>query len=196
MSYYIVGLGNPGEQYEKSRHNTGRIVLEYFGKKNKYTEWIYDKKLNARTAFGKLGKEKVILIEPETYMNKSGTSLRQIIRSKKEAEKLILLHDDIDLPLGGFKISFDRGGAGHRGVQSVIGAVKTRCFTRIRVGISPQTPSGKTKKPHGKEPVAEFILGDFSSLQMKRLQAVLPKITEAISVIITENRGRAMNLFN
>jgi len=196
MPYYIVGLGNPGEQYEKTRHNTGRIVLEYCREKLSLSLWEFDKKIQARVSRGGIGKEKVLFIEPETFMNKSGISIRGLIANKKKAEKLIVVHDDLDLPIGTFKISFNMGTAGHRGVESLIKVLKTRCFVRIRVGIAPTISSGKTKKPHGKEKVINFILGNFTPSETKKIRIVSKKICEAISVVVSQNRGVAMNMFN
>src|SRR5271170_5266279 len=107
--HIIVGLGNPGEEYKETRHNVGRIVLDAFVKKNTFPELSFDKKLNALKTNGKLGKEPVLLIEPETFMNKSGSSIKNIIKNKKAAERLVVVHDDLDLPLGRIKISFRRG---------------------------------------------------------------------------------------
>ena len=196
MNYYIVGLGNPGEEYLTSRHNAGRSVLERVREKNKFPEWEADKKLNARVSQGAFGKEEVTLMEPETFMNKSGASLKSIMTSKKKAEKLVVVHDDIDLPVGSFKISFNRGSGGHRGVESVIKQLKTEGFARVRVGVAPQTPSGKTKKPHGKEAIVKFILGNFTPAEMKKVLGVSEKISEALKVFVLEGRDKAMNMFN
>ena len=107
--FIVVGLGNPGEEYEKTRHNIGRIILDYYAKKNKFEEWLLDGKLKALTSDGLIGKNKVKLIEPETFMNKSGLSIKSLITSKKKAETLIVVYDDLDLALGDFKISWNKG---------------------------------------------------------------------------------------
>ncbi len=193
--YYIIGLGNPGGEYKISRHNTGRIVVENFNKKEEIGDFELNKKLNALIASGKTGKENVELIMPETYMNKSGLSLRSLITNKKRTQNLIVIHDDIDLPLGKFKISFARGSGGHKGVESVIKNIKTQDFIRIRVGISPSTPSGKLKKPEGKKMV-DFIIGNFKPKEIQVLKKVSNKISQALRVIIDEGLSKAMSLFN
>ena len=168
--HYIVALGNPGEEYKNTRHNVGRVILEEFFKKNYFSEWTIDKKLKAMSSEGKIGKEKVLLIEPETFMNKSGLSVQSIITNKKKAEGLIVIHDDLDLPIGKFKISFNKSSGGHRGVESIIKIIKTEAFVRVRIGISPTTSSGKLKKPKGEKEVGDFILGKFKKRKKKKIK--------------------------
>ena len=97
--FHIVGLGNPGEEYKNTRHNTGRIVLDIIRKKIEADDFEFKKNLNALVSEGKIGKEKVILIAPETFMNKSGNSLKTLITSVKKAHNLVVIYDDLDLPL-------------------------------------------------------------------------------------------------
>ncbi|MEK7152296.1 MAG: aminoacyl-tRNA hydrolase [Patescibacteria group bacterium] len=196
MSYIIVGLGNPGKEYEETRHNTGRIVLEYFRKKNDFPDWRADKKTRALISEGKVGKEKVLLLMPETFMNNSGKSLLPLVTSKKKAEQLIVIYDDLDLPVGTFKLSFDRGSGGHKGIESIARSIKTKGFVRIRVGISPKTASGKLKKPQGEEQVVRFILKNFTPDEFQELKKLSKKTNEAIEAITTEGRLIAMNKFN
>ena len=141
MSYFIFGLGNPGEEYEGTRHNVGARVASAFSEKNK-------------------GK-KVVIVPVTTFMNKSGDAVGKWVKSKAAAKNLVVIHDDLDLPFGRFKISFARGAGGHRGVESVIKKLKTEEFIRLRIGIAPTTPSGKIKKPTGEEKIVKFILGKF-----------------------------------
>ena len=196
MNYVIVGLGNPGEEYENTRHNTGRIVLEAFRKKNDFPEWEMDKKLKALTSGGKIGREKVLLVLPETFMNNSGKSVAPLIKSKKAAEQLIVVHDDLDLPIGALKISFNRGSGGHKGIESIKRAIKTEAFVRLRVGISPSTPSGKLKKPKGDKAVEDFILGKFKPKETETLKKAAKRASDAIAVIISDGRERAMGEYN
>lgn len=198
MSFVIVGLGNSGEEYSNTRHNTGRIVLEYFAKKNKddFSEWETDKKLRAIKSTGKLHGESVVLLEPETMMNRSGESLKPLITSPKKAEKLIVIYDELDLPLGSMKISFNRGTGGHRGLESIAKAIKTKAFIRIRIGISPSTPSGKIRKPKGEDKVVDFILGKFKAAESDELKKVSKKVSEALAEIIESGLSISMNRFN
>lgn len=196
MNYVIVGLGNPGEKYELTRHNTGRIVLSVFHKKENLSPFKLDKKLKALISDGKIGKDKVDVIFPETFMNKSGASIAPLVKSKKQAERLIVVHDDLDLPLGVMKISFNRGSGGHKGIESIIKAIKTEAFVRVRIGVSPKTTKGKVKKPKGEEKIVDFIIGKFSKLEQEVLKKIGKQVAEAIVLIIKEGREKAMGEFN
>ena len=194
--YVIVGLGNPGEEYNETRHNTGRMMLDVFQKKAEFSDWKVDKKLNAIVSEGKVGKNKAILLKPETFMNNSGNSLKTLITSKKKAEELVVIHDDLDIPFGSFKISFNKSSGGHRGLESIIKVIKTQEFVRIRVGITPALASGKMKKPSGEEAVIKHILGKFKNPEQEVLKKVSKKIAEALAVLIADGRQKAMGDFN
>ncbi len=194
--HIIVGLGNPGEGYVKTRHNTGRIVLGKFVKEHTNGEMVFSKKHKALVSEGKIKSDKFIVVFPETYMNKSGMSVASLVTNKKKAESLVVVHDDLDLPIGKIKISFNRGTGGHRGVLSIVKALKTEGFVRIRVGISPSTPSGKTKKPSGESAVERHILGKFSSKEEELIKKITKRVEEALVVLITEGRESAMSKFN
>lgn len=194
--FYITGLGNPFEEYKNTRHNTGALAVESFSKKNKFPLFEFDKKLKGLISLGKIGKEKVTLILPQTFMNKSGSSLKSFITNKKKVENLIVVYDDLDIPLGKFKISFGRGSGGHKGVESVVQAIKTKDFIRIRIGIASSTPTGKVKKPKGEQKIIDFILGDFKKQELEKLKKVFKTTNEVIETIIKEGRAKAMNKFN
>jgi len=192
MSYVVVGLGNPPEEYDNTRHNVGRMVVEYFAKKEGVEEWRTDKKANATVA--KIGKH--ILVLPDTYMNKSGSAVSKYVKSAKAAHNLVVVYDDLDLPLGKIKISYARSSGGHNGLKSVARAVKTDEFIRVRIGVSPSTPSGKTKKPTGEEKVLKFILGKFTPKDKDVLKKVMKTTNELLATILDEGYVAAMNAFN
>jgi len=208
--FYIIGLGNPGTEYEGTRHNTGRMAVMKLGKDLSLAEFEFNKKSNALISEGKVipasaklrrGKEeKVTLILPETFMNKSGQAVSYFLKAKtgknKSQENLIVIHDDLDLPLGTFKISYNKGVGGHKGLDSVVKAVKTKEFTRIRIGISGATAKGRAKKPEGEQKVLDFILGKFKPAEMETLKKVFKKASEAVQTIVSDGRDRAMNMFN
>lgn len=205
MSYVLVGLGNPGADYENTHHNTGRIVLEYFRIAQNFPDWEFDKKLNALVSSGKIGAQKVLLGEPETFMNKSGNALKQIQDSglrtqvknkKKEIVNLAVIHDDLDIPFGKFKISFNKSSGGHRGVKSIIKALKTQAFVRVRVGISSVTPKGAIKKPHGEEVVNKFILARFKPVELNELKKLAKRIAEGLVCLIVDGMEKAMSQYN
>lgn len=195
MAYIFVGLGNPGEEYRETHHNTGRMILEWLGK-SLDAEWKLDKKLNATVSKVKIGKTPVTLVLPETFMNNSGKAIKPLVTSVKSAEKLVVIYDDLDLPFGVNKISFNKSSGGHRGLESIIKNIKTEKFARVRVGISPTTPSGKIKKPKGEEAVTKVIMGEFKEGEIKELKKFSKKINEALETFVSEGLEKAMTGFN
>ena len=197
MAYIIAGLGNPGDEYKGTRHNTGRIVLDYVRTEYEGDDFKFDKKLNALVSKVDISKkEKATLIAPETFMNKSGSSVAGLVKSIKAAEKLVVIYDDFQLPLGRIRISYNRSSGGHNGVESIIKSVKTEAFVRIRIGLSAADAKGNAKVPHGEEKVEKFILGSFKDEEMKEIKKVSNKVAEAIKVLVTESREKAMSIYN
>ncbi len=206
MTYIVVGLGNPGKEYAATRHNTGRMLAEWFGK-SQGVEWKADKKLNAQVSKVKVGKTPATLVLPDTFMNNSGKSVKPLITSIKSAEKLIVIYDDLDLPFGKAKISFNKSSGGHKGVESIIKYIKTEKFARIRVGISPTTPTGKQppkassgrmtmKKPSGETAVTKVILGKFKPEELTALKKLSKKVNLALETFISSGLERARQGFN
>ena len=196
MAWIIAGLGNPGNEYDNTRHNTGRMAVEHFVKLVDFSDWKEEKKARSHVARGLFGKNIGVALLPNTFMNKSGTAVATFVKSAKAAERLIVVYDDMDLPLGKIKLSFDRGSGGHKGIESIARAVKTKNFTRIRVGVSPESASGEVKKPHGEKEVLKFILGTFKPAEMKELDVVFDRVAEAIEAIVIRGPLVAMNEFN
>jgi peptidyl-tRNA hydrolase, PTH1 family len=229
--YYIIGLGNPGEEYLNTRHNTGRMAVSKLCKDLDFPEWNLDNKSKSQISKGKIKsndtktrvkkEEQLTLILPETFMNKSGDAVSYFIKPvakaasakvsasrRKGLENLIIVHDDLDLPIGTLKISYNKGVGGHRGLDSVVKAVKTLEFVRIRIGISPHSAKASRGKPAIKKPgqglppkasekaVIDFILGKFKPSETEILKKTLKKASEAIQTIVTDGRDRAMNMFN
>jgi PTH1 family peptidyl-tRNA hydrolase len=192
MSYIIVGLGNPGIEYENSRHNTGRIVMMSIFD----ADFSFDKKSNSLVSEIKIGKEKIKLLAPETFMNNSGKAVATVVKSIKAAEKLIVIYDDFNLPLGKIRISFNRSSGGHNGLESIIKSVKTEAFLRIRIGVAPENAKGLAKVPHGDDKIEKFILGKFKDEESKELKKISKKVHEAIEMIIKEGKDKAMSIYN
>jgi len=192
----IVGLGNPGEEYVTTRHNTGRIILENIAKANDFSEWKNDMKLKSLKSRGEVGNEKFDFILPETFMNNSGNAVCQIIDDKKKLKNLVVVYDDIDLPLGSLKISFNRSSGGHNGLESVIKKVKSQEFVRVRIGVSPSSPSGKLKKPKGEDAVLKFLLGKYKEDELKEIKKISKKVSEIIAILASEGKEKAMSLHN
>lgn len=175
----VVGLGNPGEEYEKTRHNTGFILVSMIQKK-------LDEKTNLKIKF----------LKPDTFMNNSGRAVASLVKSKKDLKDLVVIYDDMDLPLGKIKLSFNRSSGGHNGLNSIIKSLKSEEFLRIRIGVSPSTPSGKIKKPSGEKAVLNFLLGEFKKPELEILKKVSKKVAEAVEIIFTESKEKAMSLYN
>ena len=192
MAYIIAGLGNPGQEYDNTRHNTGRIILQSLVD----DEFSFSKKNNALVSEMKIGKEKIKLIAPETFMNNSGKSVATVVKSIKAAEKLVVIYDDFNLPMGKIRISFNRSSGGHNGLESIIKAVKTEAFLRIRIGVAPETAKGTAKVPHGDEKIEKFILGKFKDDEMKVLKKTAKTVAEALEVLVKEGKEKAMSIYN
>lgn len=172
----VVGLGNPGTEYEKTRHNAGRIIVSLIA--------------------DKVETPKIKFITPDTFMNNSGKAVASFVKSKKDLASLIVIYDDIDLPLGRIKISFNRSSGGHNGVESIIKHVKSQEFLRIRIGVSPETPGGKLRKPSGEKAVLNFLLGEFKKSELDELKKLSKKVAEAVDMFYAEGMGKTMSLFN
>lgn len=196
MHYLIVGLGNPGEEYANTRHNAGRMVVEHFRTKNDFPEWTKDKTLKALVSKSAFGKDKITLIAPDNFMNVSGKSVVPFVKNKKDAERTIVVYDDLDLPFGAMKISFNRSSGGHKGVESVIKALKTQAFVRLRIGISPSTPSGKPRKPKGEQALLDFIVGEFKKPELEAMKKIAKKGADVLALILENGREKAMGEIN
>jgi PTH1 family peptidyl-tRNA hydrolase len=183
--FYIFGLGNPGHSYERSRHSIGRAFLFFFQKEKNFSPWKENAKKGGAFSAGSFKGENVELLVSDEFMNKSGATVKKFLKNISSAKNLIVIHDEIDLPFGTVKAVYNRGSGGHKGVESVDRALKTKNYFRIRVGISPTTPKGKIKKPDEKEKVVNFVLGNFTEKERGRLEKeIFKNIEEAISRII------------
>jgi len=196
--YLIVGLGNPGEKYKKTRHNAGFILLDFLN-----LPFEKDKYANGFVAKDILDDEEVIFLKPETFMNDSGLSV-SFIKEKYEIEneKIMVIYDDLDLPFGQVRISFDRGDGGHNGIKSIVSQIGSKSFVRVRVGIAPSGEDGKAIKPKGglftstSRAVSNFVLKDFSSADLEKLKNLSPKMEKIIKTFTKEGREKVMNEFN
>jgi PTH1 family peptidyl-tRNA hydrolase len=174
MSWILVGLGNPDKQYEGTRHNIGKDILA--------------------SLKDKLPK-KAKVAELNVYMNNSGGPIKKLITSKKAAEKLVVLHDELDLPLGRVKISFGSSAGGHNGVKSIEKALKTRDYVRVRIGIAGSTPKGLLKRP-APEKLADFVLAKFRPPEAERLKKVRKTVQEALDILLEDGVQAAMTETN
>ncbi len=158
--------------------------------------WTDDKKLKSEILKVKIGKNSALLIKPNTFMNKSGDAVRSLVKNKKAAETLVVAHDDLDIPFGKMKLSFNKSSGGHRGVESIMKAVKTEGFIRLRIGISPITAGGKMKKPQGEKAVEELILGKFKPSELLILKKIMKRAGEGLELLVTDGRDIATGMVN
>ena len=188
----IAGLGNPGRGYAHNRHNVGFICLNHFAK----THGIrFDSKQGrARIGTGEVAGDKVVLARPQTYMNQSGQSVSLLVRKFDiSLDNLIVIHDDLDLPLGKIRLRYNGSSGGHKGVDSIVSELGSQEFTRIRVGIGrPTTDSLEI----GEDDVIAYVLGDFTPDQEHTIAEVIPKVSEALLCLLTEGLTIAMNKYN
>lgn len=185
----IVGLGNPGKKYEKTRHNLGFLAIEKLQGKLDFPDFVFSKKFNAEISERVFDEEKIILAKPQTFMNNSGLSVKKLVSSfKLQVSSLWIVHDDIDLPLDKIKIVKNRGAGGHKGVESIIKNLKSKNFVRFRLGIQPK--NGKPKNPE------KFVLEKFQKEEEKVVKEMIEKATEAIKVAIKDGLEKTMNSYN
>jgi len=183
----IVGLGNPGQKFEDTPHNLGFMVVDAFAQKGGFSDFKTQKKFNALVSERGLGQEKIILIKPQTFMNESGKAVQKVsMNYKLDIGDLIVIHDDIDLPLGSIKIVKNRGSGGHKGVESVIKELGKEDFIRIRLGVLPKM--GKPENPE------KFVLKKFG--EKKNIAETIKKAINVIDCLMKDGLEKAMNEHN
>jgi len=177
----IVGLGNPGKKYERTRHNVGFMVLDTLHEelvRYGINDWELSKKFNAQICGCTINGQKIVLAKPMTFMNHSGEAVQLIMHYYKMApEDLLVVHDDKDIVLGKIKIQEDKNDAGHNGIKSIIEHIGTKSFTRVRIGIA----SGNK---HKTEDTATFVLSKFGILQRKKVEEVINHVTQKIATLL------------
>ena len=183
----IVGLGNPGIEYQFTPHNIGFLAVDRIAAERGVE--IRNRQCRALTAKIQVADEAVLLAKPETYMNLSGMSVRELVAEHdvKPESDLIVIQDEMDFPLGTLRIHTRRSSAGHNGIESIIGALGTQDFLRIRMGVAPD---------HKVENGKDYLLSPFRKAQMPVVDEMLDTAAEAVKVILTEGAAAAMNRFN
>lgn len=184
--YLVVGLGNPGKEYAATRHNIGFIFVDYLADRQGLS--FRSSKWQAETAKGQFWGESVVLAKPQAYMNRSGQSVGQIAKFYQIAnDRIIVIHDDLDLPLGRAKIVVNRGAGGHNGIRSLIEHLGGKDFIRFRVGIG---------RPERSDGVSNYVLSRFSKEEQDILTERLFDIESGVRLVIEEGLSAAMNKFN
>jgi len=189
----IIGLGNPGPSYQKTKHNFGWLVLDWlqekWEKEYNFSRWEKAKKFKAEISKGKINNEFIILAKPLTFMNLSGQAVKALFfHYKIKPQDLIIIHDDIDIPLGNLKIVRNRGAAGHKGVKSIDSELGTKNSIRLRLGIQPK--QGKPKN------LEKFVLLKLNKQEKKIIDKIINNSTKAIEIIVLQGAQKAMDEFN
>ena len=192
MGYVIVGLGNPEPQYAKTRHNAGRMAVEVLATQEGFPAFVLKKTAHALVSEGRIGGEKVTLVLPEVSMNLSGKALPAFVKSKPAAKKLLVIRDELDLPLGTLKMTtYGRGSGGHKGIESIMRALKTKDFLQMKIGISGETAKGKLKKPTAGEKVVTHVIGKFKPTEEKELKDVLARAAASVVLLVSDSAEAA-----
>ncbi len=185
--YLIAGLGNPGGDYARTRHNAGFLVLESVAKRWGLN-WTYEKRFNARVARAEKGERMALLCEPQTYMNSSGEAVGAVAEFYKiPADRLLIVLDDADLPLGQLRLRPGGSTGGHHGLESIEQHLGTQEYARLRVGIGRQT---------GAREITSYVLGRFNSTEMPLLDKVLTVASDQVECWLEAGIQKAMNQFN
>jgi PTH1 family peptidyl-tRNA hydrolase len=190
----VVGLGNPGFLYSRNRHNVGFMAVNHLARLRSIR---FDRKQGyARTGIGSIGPERVVLARPQTFMNSSGDSVHRLVQNLRiTPADLVVIHDDLDLPLGKIRLRLGGSSGGHKGVESSIARLGTRDFYRVRVGVGrPEIDDGSTAEKE--EAVIGYVLSDFTAEEIKLVEEVLPRVSAAVVTLLTEGLAAAMNRYN
>jgi len=181
----VVGLGNPGPDYKFTRHNIGFMVLEELARRFKVEKEI--SRFNALIGETRIGEEKVLLVKPLTFMNSSGNAVQPLVSwYKLPLQDLLIIYDDLDLPLGQLRIRAQGGHGGHRGMTSILERLNTHEIARMRIGIG---------RPEDGD-VTNWVLGKFSSAERPLIDAALGKTAEAVECWVISGINRCMNAYN
>ena len=190
----IVGLGNPGRSYTHNRHNIGFMCISHFARAQGIQ---FDKKTGqARVGMGEIAGDKLVLARPQTYMNLSGQAVSRLVKRFKIAmNDLLIIHDDLDLPLGKIRIRPGGSAGGHKGIESIIACIGSRDFYRIKVGIGrPGVFEGSARDKEAE--VIDYVLSDFAAGEKETVTKIIAEVAEAITCLLTEGLTPAMNKYN
>ncbi len=183
MKWIIAGLGNPGNVYEQTRHNVGQLLVKKLSAQLLSSEWKRDNRVDAQIASVEIEGLPVFCVLPETFMNESGQSVRKLVKTSEEVERLIVVHDDLDLLFGKTRVSFGRGSGGNNGIRSIIDHIKTKDFWRVRVGIkNAELETLKLHKDH--EAIGKFVLKKFTPEEEAQFTNLVEDVHQKIKDIV------------
>ena len=186
----VVGLGNPGREYSGTRHNVGFAVLGELARKHGIN---FDKRCcHSRAGEGRIGEQQVVLAKPQTYMNLSGDAVAALVRKYKvKPADILVIQDDLDLPLGKIRIRANGSAGGHNGLKSIIASVGTMEFPRVKIGIGRPDNAGI-----GRRDVIDHVLSDFDAVDRKIAEDAVSQAADAIDTMIEQGLETAMNKYN
>ena len=185
--FLIVGLGNPGAEYARTRHNAGFLVVEELARRAS-ADWNFEKKFDARVAKRDLGAHKILLAEPQTFMNASGEAVAALLNFYRvPVSQLLVIVDDADLPLGEIRLRARGSSGGHHGLESIEQHIGSREFARLKVGIG---------RKDGQREITNFVLGKFSGTETRLLEKVLQRAADQAECRVADGLEKAMNRFN
>lgn len=189
----IVGLGNPGREYAYNRHNVGFRCLNYFAKLHSIR--FERRECHARTGIGEVAGEKLLPAKPITFVNLSGKAVGCLVRKYDVAlSDLLVICDDLDLPLGKIRLRTSGGSGGHKGMKSIISALANEDFPRIRVGIG--RPQGERISSSNEDVIVNYVLSDFSPQEEDAIKLAIVRVAEAIDCFLAQGIEAAMSKFN
>ena len=189
----IAGLGNPGIKYTGNRHNIGFMCVDRFAHDNNLS--FTRSNSRAKIAEGRIAGHDIVIAKPQTFMNNSGESVGRLVRKfKVKFDNLIIVHDDLDLPLGKIRIRLGGSSGGHNGINSIVQHIGNQEFIRVRVGIG--RPNGQETHENGEDDVINHVLGDFTAEEKTIMQEVIPCVSEALQCLLTDGLTEAMNKYN
>jgi len=184
----VVGLGNPGIKYENTRHNIGFMVLDRLVSWGGASVYPPKKKSSYLSMTGIIAGVPVILVKPLTFMNRSGEAVNTVLRYyEMPLERLLVIHDDLDIPVGQIKFVSKGGAAGHNGVRSIIKSLGSREFSRLKIGIG---------RPDSPVPIEKYVLSGFLPVEAKKIEKVIELAAEGVVCFLEHGIDRAMNRFN
>jgi PTH1 family peptidyl-tRNA hydrolase len=185
----IIGLGNPGREYSGTRHNIGFVVLGTLARRHKIN--FNKRSCHSRIGEGDLGPIKVVLAKPQTYMNLSGDAVSSLLRRYRlKPSDIIVVYDDLDLPVGRIRMRADGSAGGHNGIKSIIAALGTDKFIRLKVGI------GRPTVEIDRNEIVDHVLSGFDKTEHEAMTDAVNRAVDAIEVLVAENPETAMNRFN
>jgi peptidyl-tRNA hydrolase, PTH1 family len=185
MNYAVVALQNTGEEYEYTRHNAGAVALSAYLDSLR-VDATYDRSYLGYTAQIEKEGTDIMLVFPKQYMNESGKTVSKVLKSVQSPEKLLVIYDDIDLPIGTYKLSYNRGSGGHNGINSIVNEAGTSEFLRLRVGIAPKDADGNMRKPEKGDPVVRFVLGKAHKYELESYRAIGKQLDRILSIWVTK----------